>query len=180
MTKNLKLSFFISLIFSAIMIAWNTLTRFFSGVGINFVAMLTILGVLLYFILSDKATKSRIMDIFILVVVFTVLEFLVFVVFEFSSSIKAMEKFADFQIFLSIMGMLLMAYVAFRFIMEAKGVKIGFVEMILGNGNSQKKVKANKELVNGSLEEKPNHKSQDELEEKEEPAEEVIEVTEEE
>lgn len=174
MTKNFRLSFFLAMAFSCVMIAWNTLANFFNGVGVNFVALLCVVGVLLYFILTDSFVKSRIMDIFVLAAILAIMEFVVYIVFEFGSkSVKVYEVFSQFQIFLSILGILFLAYTIFRYVTEEKGVKIGFIETILGNGTAKpKKAKANKELVNGSLEEKPNHKAQ-------EPEEEVVLVDEE-
>lgn len=163
MTKNLRLYFFLTFIFSGVLIAWNTLTNFFNGMGLNFVALLVIVGLSLYFILSDSYIRSRVLDVFILICVLTVMEFCVYCVFEFGSdSIKVYEAFREFQIFLSVMGILLLLYTSFRFALEEKGVKLGFIETMLGNNKSKKAKKANKELVNGSLEEKPNHRANDE------------------
>ena len=64
MTKNLKLSFILFFIFSAILIAWNTLASFFCGVAINYVGIVGILFVNLLLVMTDKTLFNRIKDLF--------------------------------------------------------------------------------------------------------------------
>lgn len=176
MNKNLKLYFILSAAFAGVMMTWNTLSSFFRGVGLNFVALLVIGGIIFYIIFTDPSVRVRTRDLFILGCAFVSLEFLVYVVFEFGTrTTKVYQAFSGFQTFLSIMGLLYLAYIAFRFFTELKNIRFGFMEKILGNG--PKKEKANKELENGSLEEKPNHKYH--KEEEKQSTEEVI-ITEEE
>lgn len=179
MNKNLKLYFILAFAFSGVMIAWNTLSSFFKGVGLNFVALVIIVGVMFYVMFTDASTRVRTRDLFILSCVFAVMEFLVYVVFEYgTTNINVYEGFSEFQTFLSIMGLIYLAYIGFRFFTELKNIRFGFMERILGN--SSKKEKANKELVNGSLEEKPNQKAHgEEAMAKDSSTEEII-VTEEE
>ena len=47
MNKNLKLTFILSLILFALVIAWNTFVAFFGGAGINFIAVVGLFVVIL-------------------------------------------------------------------------------------------------------------------------------------
>ncbi len=158
MTKNLKKSYLLSVIFSCIMIAWRTLANFFGGSGINFVSLIIIIGMLAFFMIKEKYVWKRIKDIYVLICVFSLMEFLIYIINDLVIEVNfdVIKGFMQFQTFLSVMGLLFLAYIFFRFIMEEKGVKLSFIERILGN-KVQKKVKTNKELANGTLEEKPNH-----------------------
>ena len=49
MNKNLKISYILFFVFSAIVIAFRTLASFFGGVGLNFVAMIALVMVVLTF-----------------------------------------------------------------------------------------------------------------------------------
>lgn len=159
MSKNLKLSFILFFIFSAILIAFKTLTNFFSGVAVNFVGLVGLLFVMLLLIINDKGLFSRIKDMFIISGVFCVLELLVYFVFEYNlGTYKTLKGFSGFQNVLSIFGLLFFAYIAFRFICEMKGKKFKFIEIMLGNEKPSVKAKKQKELDNGSLEDKPNRK----------------------
>jgi len=160
MTKELKLPFILLAIFTGIIMAWKTLIGFFSGAGVNFVAILTIMVVLLLLILQNSAVRKRIMDMFVIAGVITLMEFIAYFPFEFgTSSYKVIEGFLIYQNVITFISILFFAYIAFRFITEYLGKKVGFVEFILGNKSNSTKVqkeKVNKELENGSLEEKPN------------------------
>ena len=157
MTKNLKLSFILYIIFYSVIIAWATLSAFFHGVGINFVALIVILALLLTIKLTDEFASKRTKDMFWASVVFAGLEFLIYFIFEFGiGSIKVMNVFWVFQKIFTAFAILAFAYVIFRFITELKGVKFTFVEVVLGNEKITRKAKSNKELSNGSLEDKPN------------------------
>lgn len=61
--------------------------------------------------------------------------------------------------FISILALIYLVYVIFRFILDLKDIKVGFIETMLGNKERTKKIKTAKELSNGSLEEKPNQKN---------------------
>ena len=157
MNKNLKLSFILFAIASAVIVAWRTLHVFFGGVGLNFVALIVVLAVLIGLILNDKYIFNRTKELFISLCVLTTLELIVYFAFEFA--IKSSSHFAGFLVFqniISILGILFLAYAMFRFITEHKEVKIGFVEFVLGNGKAHKQQKKAKELTNGTLEDKPN------------------------
>ena len=164
MNKNLKLSFILLVIASVVIVAWRTLHSFFGGVGLNFVSLLIIVAILLGLIVSDKYVYNRIKDMFYFACGLTFLELIVYFAFEFA--IKSTSHFAGFlgfQNFLSVLGILFLCYTMFRFITEYKEVKIGFVEFILGNGKTHKQQKKAKELTNGTLEEKPNAKKEEQV-----------------
>jgi len=61
MSKNLKLSYILLFVFSAILIAFRTLTSFFGGVAINFVALMGLVFVILmanFFALVEQEKVS--------------------------------------------------------------------------------------------------------------------------
>ena len=157
MTKNLKLSFILLAVFSAIVVAWKTLSSFFNGVAINMVALLIIVAILLIIILTDNFVKNRIKEMFIFACVLAGLELIVFFPFEFGASINALKVFIVFQNIYIVLGLIFMVYIAFRAICEIKGIKFGFIEAMLGNKQTEHKKKKAKEFTNGSLEEKPNN-----------------------
>ena len=160
MSKNLRISFILSLIFAGILIAWGTISNFFSGVGISFISIVGILIVLLIFILTDDFVKSRIKDIFIFACIFTFLELFVFLLVEFGLlNYEGIEGMQRYQMVISILSLVYLIYIVFRFLTDLKDIKIGFVEKMLGNQERTKKIKTAKELSNGSLEDKPNKKN---------------------
>lgn len=163
MNKNLKLSFILTFIMSAIVISWSTLYSFFGGVGINFVALVCITCTFLMLILSDESLKSRARDLFIIVCIFTCLEFVVFlnIEFGFTSSYKVMKIYQNVLILLAIATV---AYTLFRLICEIKQKRVHFIEILLGNEERVKKEKKAKELSNGTLSEKPNNTSINDIE----------------
>lgn len=161
MTKNLKLSLILLAVLSAIVVAWRTLSYFFNGVALNMVAMLSIVAILLIIVLTDNFVKNRIKEMFIFACVLTGLELIVFFPFEFGASINALKVFIVFQNIYIVLGLIFMVYITFRVICEIKGIKIGFVEFMLGNKQTERKKKKAKEFTNGSLEEKPNNVEDD-------------------
>ncbi len=167
MAKNLKLFFVLAFAFTGISIAWSSLAARFLGVGVNFVAMAVIFAVVLLSFCSDKVLRTRVKDMFIAATVLLALEFIVFVVtglFDFELSIGAIKAFRIIQNVISVLALLFFAYITFRMIAEAKGAKIHFVELMLGTEKKEKKVKKAKELSNGTLLEKPKHKTAEEEE----------------
>ena len=159
MSKNLKVSFLLSFILSVVVISWHTLTNFFGGVGLNYVAVIVVVALLLSIVLFDKHAFSRVADIFFICCVFAILETIVYFPYEFGacSNADVASVFFNFQNVYAFLGILFLAYIAFRFVIESKNVRIGFVEFLLGNEKTikTKKEKKSKELSNGSLEEKP-------------------------
>ena len=165
MTKNLKLSYILYFVFAAVLVAWNTLHNFFAGVAINFVGITGLLFVLLILIFIDKDLFKRTKDLFIISCVFTVLEFFVYFIFEFNvGNLAIYENTIGYQSVLSMLGFIFFIYTAFRFILELKNIKLKFIEVMLGNDKFTAKPKKTKEVSNGSLEEKPNQKIEENLE----------------
>lgn len=169
MSKNLKLSYVLLLVFTAIIVSFRTLLNFFGGVGLSFVALFTILTVLLYLLLTDEYVKNRIKDMFIIVCVFVFFEFMIYIVFEFGvSNVSVIRAFLIMQNVLTALGLIFLCYVFMRMFLDLKGVKLSFIEIMLGNEKRNKTPKKAKELTNGSLEEKPNKKQEEKTEEKSE------------
>lgn len=169
MSKNLKLSYVLLLVFTAIIVSFRTLLNFFGGVGLSFVALFTILTILLYLLLTDEYVKNRIKDMFIVVCVFVFFEFMIYIVFEFGvSNVSVIRAFLIMQNVLTALGLIFLCYVFMRMFLDLKGVKLSFIEIMLGNEKRNKTPKKAKELTNGSLEEKPNKKQEEKTEEKSE------------
>ncbi len=164
MTKNLKLSYIFMFIFSAILIAWHTLSNFFGGVAINFVAILGIVFAILFMQFSDKDLMKRIRDLFIIACIFCFLELIIYFACEFGYG-EYLKGFVVYQNILSFFGIIFLTYVCFRFTAEYLNKRYTFIEMILGNVKHQpkKKEKKAKELSNGSLLDKPNNKLSNEI-----------------
>jgi len=160
MTKNLKFTFLFSFIISIITIAWHTLSNFFGGVGLNYVAILVLVASMLFIILFDNHAYARSKDLFFVSCAFAFLETIVYFPCEFGGCQDASVAgvFFNFQNVYAVLGLIFLVYIVFRFITESKNIRISFVEFILGNGSNvkEKKVKIAKEFSNGSLEEKPN------------------------
>jgi len=166
MTKNLKICFLLSFILSVVVIAWHTLTNFFGGVGINYVAVLVAIAVMLSIILFDKHTFSRFGDIFFICCLFAIFETIVYFPYEFGGCFNPRVAcvFFNMQNVFTFFGILFLAYLAFRFIIESKNIRVTFVEVLLRNEKlpKNKKEKKSKEFSNGSLEEKPILNEEDE------------------
>ncbi len=155
MTKNLKVSYILYLVYFAIIIAFSTIAHFFNGVGIGFIGLVGILTTMLIMIFTDKNIMTRTRELFITICAFTALEFIVYFILEFNiGNMKTIEVFSGFQYAYSFIAILFFAYTVFRYICEMKNIKFGFIEMLLGNGKPNKQKKA-KELSNGCLEDKP-------------------------
>ena len=155
MSKNLKLSYILTFVLFVISFAWQTLTNFFNGVGINFVAMLAITLTLMAIVIVDKPTRKRMIDLFVICALFVVMESIIYFALEFGSpTLDLYEGMHVYQNVIASLGFLFLAYTIFRLICEVNGTKIGFIEAMLGNKVSQKP-RQPKELTNGSLENKP-------------------------
>ena len=165
MNKNLKLSFILFVLSAVVMVAWRTLQKFFNGVGLNFVALIIAIALLIGLLLSNKYIYNRVKDLFFTLCILTTLESIVYFTFEFAIE-PVNTGFLVYQNVLSTLGIIFLCYAMFRFITESKEVKIGFIEFILGNGKPAKQPKKAKELTNGTLEEKPNSVKEDVLSEK--------------
>ena len=162
MSKNLKLSYILFFIFSAIIIAWKTLSSFFSGVAINFVAIIGLTITILLLSTKDKCLMRKVGDLFVLSCVFCVLELFIYFAFEMGwNNIDSIEGFLTYQNIISLFGFLFFAHTTLRFALELNNKKLKFIEILLGNENRIAKAKTSKELSNGCLEDKPNKKSSD-------------------
>ena len=157
MTKKLKLSFIFYGIFCCVLIAFKSLTTFFSGAGIPFMALTVMLFLNLMLMLQDKFVYGRTKDLFVISCVFNVLEIMLFFVLDFPiGDFDTWKWFLGFQNVLTLFGIVFFAYLGMRIILEVKGIKLNFVEVLLGNAKPVKKAKKDKEISNGALEEKPN------------------------
>ena len=154
MTKNIKLSYILLFIFTTIIVAFRTLSNFFGGVGLNFVALLGIVFALLVLSLSDKDVIKRIKDMFIAACAFCLMELIIYFACEFGNG-ETFVGFSVYQNIISFLGILLLVYVCFRFTTDFLGKRIKFIEIMLGNEKRAPKVKKVKEVTNGSLEDKP-------------------------
>lgn len=162
MTKNLKLSFILYSVFFFIIIAWNTLSNMFRGVGISFVATIAILAILLVIYLTDESVTKRTRDLHFTSCIFAILQFITYFFINFGIGGTGVFKFFFvMQNIYAFFSILFFAYTTFRIILEQKNIKLAFVEFILGNTPKTSQKKKSKELINGSLEEKPNTKKED-------------------
>ena len=168
MNKNLKTSYILLFVFSGILLAWPTLTNFFSGVGINFVAIVGITFAISALCFLDKTTFKRIKDMLFCSCGFCLLELIIYFACEYGHG-ETFEGFIVYQNIISFLGLLFLAYICFRFITEIKNIRIGFIEIMLGNQQRVKKEKKkSKEISNGSLEEKPINQNQEDIKNEEE------------
>ena len=158
MKKELKLSYILFFVFSAILLAFKTLSVFFGGVAINFVALLGIAFAVLLVGLKDKETFKRIRDLFIVACVFCGLELIIYIACEFGSG-ETLSGFSIYQNIISILGIFYLMYTCVRFALEYTNTKVNFIEIMLGCEKRKPKEKKAKELTNGSLLDKPNNKS---------------------
>lgn len=160
MSKNLKTTYILFFIFSAILVAWKTLSNFFGGVAINCVALIGLVFVVSLLSCKDKEIFARIKDLLIISGVFCVLELVIYFSHEFGYG-EIIKGFEIYQNIVSFCGLLFLIYVGFRFTTDFLNKKIKFIEILLGNEKPSQKQKKAKELTNGSLEDKPNKKAEE-------------------
>lgn len=159
MNKNLKLSFILLACIAGIVIAFRNLIGLLSGAAISFIAMLVLIVLLLSINLSNNNCFNRTKDMFYIACGLTTLESIMFFAIDFNiGTFNSINGFLVYQNILAVLGLLFLAYIAFRLILEMKEIKLGFIEFILGNKKHNKKEKKAKELSNGTLEDKPNNK----------------------
>ena len=161
MDKNVKLFYLLTFVMTVVVVAWNTLTNFFGGTGINFVAMLVMLAILISMVVSNKELLKKVKDLFIVDCALTALETIVFIPNEFGGckNYNVAVVFFNFQNVFTFLGLIFLCWLLFRFLTDYKNVKIHFVEVMLGNEKRTKKPKKEKqakEVSNGSLSKKPN------------------------
>lgn len=168
MNKNLKLSYLLTFILTIVVVAWHTLSNFFGGTGINYIAMLVVVAILISMMIADKQLFNRTKDFFIASCVLTGLETIVYLPNEFGAckNPNVASVFFNFQNVFTFLGLLLLVWLLFRFLTEYKNIRVHFVEVLLGNEKrtkKEKKFKQPKELTNGSLEQKPNSIIEEEI-----------------
>ncbi len=157
MIRNLKLTYILLTVFTSITLAFKTLTGFFGGVGINFIALVGLGFVVMLIALKDRQVAKNCWDIYVLNGILLFLELIMFIACEFGDGLFT-EGFWKFQNVISVLGLFVLAYTLFRFTMEFLNKKLRLIEIMLGNEKPVKKEKKTKEVSNGSLLEKPNHK----------------------
>lgn len=182
MEKNLKLTFILSMCLLGISLAFRSFCLFF-GVGISFVFMLGLFSVISYVFFKDKSIRKRVLDIYIITAIFISLEFVMFFIGEILVDIFLDKGVLVYQSVVTVLALFAFAYVVVRWVLERNGKKLEFVETIF-NSKKEKKVKpkTNKELSNGSLQDKPSKANEQSLFEnvKEEPVNPPVILTEEE
>jgi len=161
MNKNLKLTYLLTFILTVVIVAWNTLSNFFGGAGINYIALLVVVAIMISMVVADKQLFNRTKDLFITSCVLTGLETIVYLPNEFGAckNPDVATVFFNFQNVFTFLGLVLLVWLLFRFLTEYQNIRIHFVEVLLGNEKrvkKEKKRKPSKELTNGSLAEKPN------------------------
>ena len=161
MNKKLRISYILFFVFSAIVVAFRTLSSFFSGVGLYFVVVLTLVFIVLTISLNDKSIMKRVRDLFFIACVFCGLELIIYFACEFGYG-ETLLGFEVYQNIISFLGLLFLAYTYFRFVSEQANKRYKFIEILLGNEKFSSKEKKAKEVTNGSLEEKPNNKQETE------------------
>ena len=159
MIRNLKLTYILLAVFTSITMAFKTLTNFFGGVGLNFVAMLAIAFVIMLLALKDSHVAKNCWDMYILSGILLILEFVMYFACEYGNGLF-IKGFWIYQNVIAFLGFLVLAYICFRFTLEFLNKKLRFIEIMLGNEKRVKKEKKAKEITNGSLLEKPNHKEE--------------------
>lgn len=159
MIKNLKLTYILLAVFAAITMAFKTLTSFFGGVGLNFVAMLAIAFVIMLIALKDRQIVKNCWDMYVLSGVLLFMELIMYFACEYGNGLF-IKGFWIYQNIIAFLGLLVLGYICFRFTMEFLNKKLRIIEIMLGNEKRVKKEKKAKEVSNGSLLEKPNQKDE--------------------
>lgn len=151
MQKNLKISFILLLVFSSMVVAFEQIVSLLHGFSLAYIAEVIISAVLLYFVVRDVPTSSRMKDMYGISFLFLVWEtFLFFSVSIFSWYPKALYILNKIVVVLAL-GFIV--FILFRLYCELTHKRFSFIEVVLGNERRAKK--ASKELSNGSLAEKP-------------------------
>ena len=156
MDKNLKIIYILFLIFSGILVAFNTLTTFFGGVGINFVALITIVFTTTM-LASKKHCVKKFLDLIIIACLFCLFESVIYFAFELFSFKHV--NLRTYQNIVSIVGLLFFIYSSLRFFLDYTNKKI--LKFNANHKSKHPKEKKAKELINGCLEDKPNNKPVD-------------------
>ncbi len=173
MEKNLKLTFILSMCLLGISLAFRSFCLFY-GVGVAFVLMLGLFSVISYVFFKDKSIRKRVLDIYIITAAFLVLEFVLFFIGEVLVDVVLDKGVLVYQSVVTVLALFAFVYVVVRWVLERNGKKLDFGEAAF-NTKKEKRVKpkTNKELSNGSLQDKPSKAYEQSLFEnvKEEPVE---------
>lgn len=163
--KKIRLSLIFSSIIFAIGVAINSIFNYFSSISLAFVAILTLFMIELFYALSDKAVLKRIIDVLILSGINLLVITTMYCVFEWANKITSdLRDFMDvFTNLLSIISLICLIYSLIRLMSEYLGIRLGFVETILGGSKKPKTTtvvrprenRQPKEVMNGDLEQKP-------------------------
>ena len=155
MDKKFRLVSVLSLVLCGLAIAWNTLAKFLGGVGLNYVAVLAIFGIVFVLVIEDKDLYYKTKDLFYVDLGVTSFETLIFIMQEYFGGLKKVFSiFAIVQKIFSIFAILYFAYIVLRILFKMQG-KLGNVFYCLFHREHNKQPKKAKELSNGSLSEKP-------------------------
>ena len=158
MDKNLKLSYICLTVLTSAMVAWLTLTNYFGGAGVTFVAIAISFIVLSVLYICEVSVRARIKYSYFIALFLVAVETILFFALEFGVDNEvAFKILIAIQKVVIILAVMFLVYVVIRFVCDAKGYKIGFIEQTLGGGKPAKKEKRAKELTNGTLEDKPNN-----------------------
>lgn len=168
--KKINLSLLFSLIIFAIGIAITSISNFFGGFGIPFVAFLVLTSLVFVNGFLNKENRRRLYDIFVFIVIFAIFMSIIFCSVEWAKTYTA--ELVDFvhviSNFLSVISLVFFIYTLVRYLAELNGTKLVVFEVILGfkkierkprekkeKVQKQKVSKSFKEVQNGDLEEKP-------------------------
>lgn len=155
MEKKFRLVCILSLVLAGIAIAWNTLTNYFRGVGINYVAVLAVFSIVFIMAIENYTLRKQTKDLFIVNLVIVGIETIIFAMQEYFGRFgKVMYIFYVIQCLLSVFAILYFVYIILKMLFTSQG-RLGGVFHCLFHSNKEKKPKKAKELSNGSLEDKP-------------------------
>ena len=181
--NKVNLSLIYAIFIFAIGVGIKSITNFAGGIGVPFVAVLVLTVLLINSGFINKANRSRLYDIFVLVGVGLIFALILFCSFEWANekSFALIDFFNVFANIYSVISLISLIYCFVRYISEINGFKIPFVEIMLGNGSKtpkekkEKQARQLKEVMNGDLEQKPSSEAQTQMVEKEEIKPEVVE-----
>ncbi len=146
--KSLKLSYILFLSFAASVLAFKSVSAFFGGVGLAFVLSLVLFSAALVVFFKNADVKKSALDQVIVSAVLLAMEFIVYFAGEIVLG-GLSRGMSIYQSVISCLGVLFFAYVLVRAILQLNGKNFAFTS------KKEKRVKAAKELTNGSLEDKP-------------------------
>lgn len=163
--KKINLSLIFATIIFAISVGYKSLTMFFGGVGIPFVACLVLFGLVLVFGATKKGNARHLIEIFIMLALIMITQLILFMGYEWALTLTwGVVKFRNVCCnVLSSMSLFFLAYSFVRLLFELSGKKFVVSEALLGLRQKKEAEKSNKkiekkvpkEIKNGDFEEKP-------------------------